>query len=205
ASSGTARVAGLDMRTASASARQRIGYVAQKFALYGTLTVAENLRFFGAAYGLRGQHLQQRMVTVLRQFELQGLEKQAAAELPGGLKQRLAMAVGLLHEPEILFLDEPTSGADPLARRAFWRRITALAATGTTIVITTHFMEEAEYCDRIVIQDAGRLQALGTPQQVREQAGETPALRLDMEQAFIRIVEQARSSPQGASAQEVAA
>lgn len=192
ASSGSAHVAGLDMRTAGAKARQRIGYVSQKFALYGTLSVNENLRFFGKAYGLYGKHLEQRVRAVLEQFELQTYASQPAGQLPGGIKQRLAMAVGLVHEPDILFLDEPTSGADPLARRAFWRRITALASEGTTIVITTHFMEEAEYCDRIVIQDAGKLLALGTPQDVRKQAGETPDNRLDMEKAFIAIVEQGR-------------
>lgn len=193
ASSGTARVAGLDMRSASTQARQRIGYVSQKFALYGTLSVGENLRFFGKAYGLGGLRLQQRIHAVLEQFGLQNHIDQPAGQLPGGIKQRLAMAVGLLHEPDILFLDEPTSGADPLARRAFWRRITALAAAGTTIIITTHFMEEAEYCDRIVIQDAGMLLALGTPLEVRQQAGETPLHRLDMEKAFIGIVEHGRA------------
>ncbi|MDO4248344.1 MAG: ATP-binding cassette domain-containing protein [Neisseria sp.] len=193
ASSGEARVAGLDMRTAAADARRRIGYVSQKFALYGNLSVLENLHFFGQAYGLRGKRLRERSETVLRQLDLRGWEQKRAGELAGGLKQRLAMAVGLLHEPEILFLDEPTSGADPLARRAFWRRITALAQSGTTIVITTHFMEEAEYCDRMVIQDAGKILALGTPAEVRRQAGETDAQRLDMEQAFIGIVEKARA------------
>lgn len=193
ATSGFAQVAGLDMRRATAAARQRIGYVSQKFALYGNLSVDENLRFFGGAYGLHGSDLRERMSTVIRQFDLAGHEQQPAGHLPGGVKQRLAMAVGLLHAPEILFLDEPTSGADPLARRGFWRRITALADTGTTIVITTHFMEEAEYCDRIVIQDAGKLVAIGTPEEVRRQAGETSGRRLVMEQAFIAIVEKARA------------
>jgi ABC-2 type transport system ATP-binding protein len=168
--------------------------VAQKFSLYANLAVRENLRFFGGAYGLHGRRLDDRMDAVLRQFELSAHEAQPAGQLPGGVKQRLAMAVGLLHEPEILFLDEPTSGADPLARRGFWRRITALAATGITIVVTTHFMEEAEYCDRIVIQDGGKLLALGTPQEVRRLAGETDTRRLDMEQAFIGIVERARAA-----------
>ncbi|KAF1042801.1 ATP-binding cassette domain-containing protein [Xylophilus sp.] len=192
-SGGQARVAGLDLRSARSQARGRIGYVAQKFSLYANLTVRENLRFFGGAYGLRGARLAQRMQAVLAQFDLAGHAARPAGQLPGGVKQRLAMAAGLLHEPEILFLDEPTSGADPLARRGFWRRITALAAAGTTVVVTTHFMEEAEYCDRVVIQDAGRLLALGTPAQVRAQAGETPQRRLDMERAFIGIVERARA------------
>ncbi|VFR25502.1 ABC transporter multidrug efflux pump, fused ATP-binding domains [plant metagenome] len=198
ASGGHAQVAGMDLRTARARARRHIGYVSQKFALYGNLTAMENLRFFGGAYGLRGKRLARRIDTVLTQFGLHGHENAPAGQLPGGTKQRLAMAVGLLHEPDILFLDEPTSGADPLARRRFWRSITALADTGTTIVITTHFMEEAEYCDRIVIQDAGKLLALGTPAEVRQQAGEAPDARLDMEQAFIGIVEQGRRAREAA-------
>lgn len=194
ASGGQLRVAGVDLRHARAQARQRIGYVSQKFALYGNLTVRENLSFFGGAYGLRGQKLQGRMDTVLRQFDLERELDAPSGQLPGGYRQRLAMATGLLHEPEILFLDEPTSGADPLARREFWRRITALAEGGTTVVITTHFMEEAEYCDRIVIQDAGKVLAIGTPREVRVQAqgGADGERRIDMEQAFIGIVENAR-------------
>ncbi len=192
ASSGEAHVAGMDMRTARARARRRIGYVSQKFALYGNLSALENLRFFGGAYYLSGKALQRRIDAVIDQFDLRGSELQPAGQLAGGIKQRLAMAVGLLHEPDILFLDEPTSGADPLARRSFWRRITALADQGTTIVITTHFMEEAEYCDRVVIQDAGRLLALGTPDEVRHQAGQTDDEVMDMERAFIAIVDQGR-------------
>jgi ABC-type multidrug transport system ATPase subunit len=200
ASDGQARVAGMDLRTARAQARARIGYVSQAFALYGNLTALENLHFFGGAYGLRGARLRERIDTVAGEFALRDQLDKPAGQLPGGIKQRLAMAVGLMHEPEILFLDEPTSGADPLARRAFWRRITALADIGTTVVITTHFMEEAEYCDRIVIQDAGKLLALGTPEAVREQAGATPAHRLTMEEAFIAIVQgnrQPASTPVG--------
>ncbi|AOB29800.1 hypothetical protein AKI39_02515 [Bordetella sp. H567] len=193
ASGGTARVAGMDLRTARAQARSRIGYVSQSFALYGNLSAAENLRFFGGAYGLHGARLRDRIDAVTQQFSLRRHLEQPAGQLAGGIKQRLAMAVGLLHEPEILFLDEPTSGADPLARRAFWRRITALAQTGTTVVITTHFMEEAEYCDRIVIQDAGKLLALGTPEAVRTQAGATPQRKMTMEEAFIGIVESGRN------------
>lgn len=200
ATSGEAQVAGMDMRHARARARRHIGYVAQKFALYGNLSALDNLRFFGGAYLLTGRRLQQRIDAVIDQFDLHGSEHTPAGQLAGGIKQRLAMAVGLLHEPDILFLDEPTSGADPLARRSFWRRITDLANHGTTIVITTHFMEEAEYCDRIVIQDAGRLLALGTPAAVRRQAGETRTHRMDMEQAFIGIVDQGRRDSARASA-----
>ncbi|AEB83973.1 MULTISPECIES: ATP-binding cassette domain-containing protein [Pseudomonadota] len=188
ATSGHLEVAGLNLRHARAKARARIGYVSQKFALYGNLSVRENLEFFGGAYGLRGKARDARVDAIIEQFALE--PKALSGQLPGGYKQRLAMAAGLLHQPEILFLDEPTSGIDPLARRAFWRTITALAQGGTTIIITTHFMEEAEYCDRIAIQDAGRMLALGTPIQVREQAGDAGG---DMNSAFIAIVEQGRA------------
>lgn len=193
ASGGHLEVAGLNLRHARAQARARIGYVAQKFSLYGNLSVRENLEFFGGAYGLRGHALRTRVEAVLAQFHLDPAA--SSGELPGGYKQRLAMAAGLLHEPEILFLDEPTSGIDPLARREFWRTITALARRGVTVVVTTHFMEEAEYCDRIAIQDAGRMLALGTPQEVRRQGGEAAR---DMDSAFIAIVEQGRRERQAA-------
>lgn len=196
ATSGFLQVAGVNLRTARADARRRIGYVSQKFSLYGNLSVKENLEFFGGAYGLRGKRLRQRIETVTEQFELHGLERTPSGHLPGGFKQRLAMAVGLLHEPDILFLDEPTSGTDPLARREFWRRITALASTGVTIIITTHFLDEAEYCDRIVIQDAGELKALGTPREVWVQAGHSATSPLNMEKAFIDIVNQGRLAAQ---------
>lgn len=190
ATSGHLEVAGLNLRNARAAARARIGYVSQKFALYGNLSVRENLEFFGGAYGLRGKKLRERVSASLGQFNLE--PDAQSGILPAGYKQRLAMATGLLHQPDILFLDEPTSGIDPLARRAFWRTITALAQSGVTIIITTHFMEEAEYCDRIAIQDAGEMLALGTPHEVREQAGDAGAT--DMNSAFIAIVEQGRAA-----------
>lgn len=188
ATSGTLQVAGANLRVAPARARARIGYVAQKFSLYATLTVRENLAFYGAAYGLHGRQLSERMDAMLQRFDLD--PEAESGLLPAGYRQRLAMAAGLIHAPDILFLDEPTSGIDPLARRAFWRTITALSAQGVTIVITTHFMEEAEYCDRIAIQDAGRMLALGTPHEVRELAG---GAGRDMNAAFIAIVERGRS------------
>lgn len=188
ATSGSLQVAGANLRVAPARARARIGYVAQKFSLYATLTVRENLAFYGAAYGLHGRQLTERMQAMLQRFDLD--PEAESGLLPAGYRQRLAMAAGLVHAPDILFLDEPTSGIDPLARRAFWRTITALSAQGVTIVITTHFMEEAEYCDRIAIQDAGRMLALGTPHEVRELAG---GAGRDMNAAFIAIVERGRS------------
>ena len=187
ATSGSLQVAGANLRVAPARARARIGYVAQKFSLYATLTVRENLAFYGAAYGLHGRQLTGRIEVMLQRFDLD--PEAESGLLPAGYRQRLAMAAGLIHAPDILFLDEPTSGIDPLARRAFWRTITALSAQGVTIVITTHFMEEAEYCDRIAIQDAGRMLALGTPHEVRTQAGDAGS---DMNEAFIAIVEQGR-------------
>ncbi len=204
ATSGRLSVAGVDLRTARAAARRRVGYVSQKFALYGNLNVIENLQFFAGAYGLRGRRAAARVQAVTEQFELGDLLSTPSSQLPGGYRQRLAMAAALLHEPQILFLDEPTSGADPLARREFWRRITALAEAGTTAVVTTHFMEEAEYCDRIVIQDAGKVLALGTPREVREHAsaaGEPEAA--SMEEAFIGIVDRSRGTGEGAAGRVV--
>ncbi|WP_373239757.1 ATP-binding cassette domain-containing protein [Kluyvera ascorbata] len=189
ATSGQLEVAGLNLRTARAKARARIGYVSQKFALYSNLSVKENLTFFGGAYGLSGEKLTQQIESSLNQF---GLNPDAiSGELPSGFKQRLSMAVALLHEPEIVFLDEPTSGIDPLARRLFWYTIGELANKGITIIVTTHFMEEAEYCDRIAIQDAGKMLALGTPKEVRQMAGLDHTT--DMNTAFIAIVENARA------------
>ncbi|HAV4302148.1 TPA: ATP-binding cassette domain-containing protein [Acinetobacter baumannii] len=190
ASSGYLEVAGKNLRTARAEARAKVGYVSQKFALYSNLTVLENLKFFGGAYGLSGKKLNQQIDKALGQYDLKPHSK--SGDLPGGYKQRLSMAAALLHEPEILFLDEPTSGIDPLARRSFWYSIGELANQGITIIITTHFMEEAEYCDRIAIQDAGKLLALGSPQQVRNLASKYKHIA-DMNEAFIAIVEQARA------------
>jgi len=189
---GELHVAGADVRGAPASARARLGYVAQKFSLYGPLSVTENLEFFASAYGLRGERKRERIGWAMEQFDLGTHARATSAQLPGGYKQRLAMAAALLHEPEILFLDEPTSGADPRARRAFWRRITALAEQGVTVIITTHFMQEAEYCDRIAIMDSGRILAQGSPAQVRAVARTAEQPEPSMDDAFIAVVEQSR-------------
>ncbi|MFL6604257.1 MAG: ATP-binding cassette domain-containing protein [Steroidobacteraceae bacterium] len=194
ATDGELRVAGADVRHARASARAHLGYVAQKFSLYGTLSVTENLDFFASAYGLRGPRKSTRMAWAMEQFELGAHAHEPSGMLPGGFKQRLAMAAALLHEPEILFLDEPTSGADPLARRAFWRRITALAEQGVTIIVTTHFMQEAEYCDRIAIMDAGRVLAEGPPGEIRHLADVREGHEPSMEDAFIAVVERSRKN-----------
>ena len=195
ASAGRLRVAGADLRASRAEARRKLGYVAQKFSLYGQLSVDENLDFFASAYGLRGQRKARRIAWAKQQFELDRFSRLPSGQLPGGFKQRLAMAAALLHEPEILFLDEATSGADPMARREFWGRITALSEQGVTVIVTTHFMEEAEYCDRIMILDAGRNLAEGTPAEIRAHARPQEGGQPTMEDAFIAIVEASRSDP----------
>jgi len=193
ATSGVLQVAGMDLRRARASARQKVGYVAQKFALYAQLTVRENLEFFASAYNLRGSQKQRRIEWAMKEFGLFTFVDLPSGHLPGGYKQRLAMAAALLHEPETLFLDEPTSGADPMTRRDFWRRIVSLAEQGVTVVVTTHFMEEAEYCDHVAIMDAGRVLAQGTPAEIRLH-GRVDGREPTMEDAFIAIVEEARES-----------
>jgi len=193
ASGGTLTVAGVDVRQNQASARQHLGYVAQRFSLYGQLTVGENLNFFARAYGLEGNKKRERIAWALSEFKLEPFARLPSAQLPGGFKQRLAMAAALMHRPELLFLDEPTSGADPFARREFWQRITALAAGGVTVVVTTHFMAEAEYCDRALILDDGKVLAQGTPGRLRALAPVQAGRVATMQDAFIAIVEQART------------
>ena len=197
ASSGTLSVAGMDLRYARASARQRIGYVAQKFSLYRQLTVMENLKFFAGAYGLRGSHKNERIDWALEQFDLHSQAGLTSGGLPEGYKQRLAMACALMHQPEILFLDEPTSGVDPLARREFWRRISSLADQGVTVIVTTHFMEEAEYCDHMVIMVDGQVLATGTPADIRGHARGPEAKEPTMEDSFVAIVEDYRAKSEG--------
>lgn len=193
ASGGSLRVANVDVRRNQAAARQHLGYVAQKFSLYGQLTVAENLDFFARAYGLHGGQKRGRVDWALHQFQLESLAHLPSAQLPGGFKQRLAMAAALMHRPEILFLDEPTSGADPFARREFWQRIAALAGGGVTVIVTTHFMEEAEYCDRALILDGGKVLAQGTPAALRALVPVQAGRLATMEDAFIAIVERAHN------------
>jgi ABC-2 type transport system ATP-binding protein len=154
----------------------------------------ENLEFFASAYGLRGARRRRRIAWALEQFDLQESAHLKSGLLPGGYKQRLAMAAALLHEPEILFLDEPTSGADPFARREFWRRITALAEQGVTIIVTTHFMEEAEYCDHVVILDHGHVLAHGSPAEIRGRARADEGREPTMEDAFIAVVTESRGN-----------
>jgi len=168
ATSGEATVAGVDVIRHAAAVRRAIGYMSQKFSLYRDLTVRENLAFFGGAYRLWGKRLRGRRDAVLAELGLAEAGNQLAGALPGGLRQRLALACALLHEPRVVFLDEPTAGVDPGARRTFWRLIRRLARGGTTIFVTTHYMDEAEYCDRVGLMVAGRLAALDTPARLKQ-------------------------------------
>ncbi|WP_230874575.1 ATP-binding cassette domain-containing protein [Methylomonas sp. LL1] len=196
ASNGKLKVAGVDFSQAPAQARARLGYMSQKFSLYGQLSVRQNLEFFSHAYGLRKRWRQERIAWALQQFDLQPFADNDSSDLPLGYKQRLALACALMHEPQILFLDEPTSGIDPLARREFWTRINQLAAQGVTILVTTHFMEEAEYCDRLLIMREGDILAAGTPAQIKQRSqGDASQAPVDsMEEAFIRLVESSGAS-----------
>ena len=188
-SGGQISVAGHNLRHSPSRARSRLGYMAQQFSLYGQLSVQENLRFFGKAYGFGGDRLRLRMEWAFSEFGLDKWRDKAAGQLPGGYKQRLAMAASLLHKPDILFLDEPTSGVDPLARREFWLRINGFAETGVTVVVTTHFMEESEYCDRILIMSQGENLAMGTPSQIRTLARSQENPEPTIEDAFIALTE----------------
>jgi ABC-2 type transport system ATP-binding protein len=186
---GEVSVAGRDLRRATADARSRLGYMAQRFSLYVDLTVMENLSFFARAYGLARARRQQRINWALETFELASYTNSSSGDLPLGYKQRLAMAAALLHEPDILFLDEPTSGVDPLARREFWQRINALAESGVTVLVTTHFMDEANYCDRLVIMAEGEVLAKGTPAEMKARFRSERLPAPTMEDAFIGLIE----------------
>ena len=188
-SGGEISVMGEDLRYAKSSIRSRIGYVSQKFSLYKKLSCYQNLEYFGRSYGIGGMALKRRIEELLSEFGLQRLRNETWQNLPFGAGRNLSMACALIHRPEILFLDEATSGADPLSRRLFWNRINALARTGVSVVVTTHFMEEAEYCDRFLIQDRGKILALGSPDEVCVQHGR----RLSVQQAFINEVQKFRS------------
>ena len=165
--SGDACVADLDIVTATEAIKQRIGYMSQLFSLYGDLTVDENIAFFAGLYGVTGARRAARRAWVLRMAGLEEHSRQLTAELSLGWKQRLALGCAVLHEPRILFLDEPTSGVDPISRRNFWELIYSLADSGTTVLVSTHYMEEAEYCHRLALMNRGRLIALDSPQSLR--------------------------------------
>lgn len=168
-SDGTARVLGHNVRQQALSIRARLGYMSQKFTLYNDLTVEENLRFYGRAYGLHNKRLRHRIDYVLEMADLQGRENMTPQNLSGGWRQRLALGAAILHEPDIVFLDEPTAGVDPLSRRAFWNLLYRISAQGTTIFVTTHYMDEAEHCENLGFIYAGRLIATGSPSDIKTQ------------------------------------
>jgi ABC-2 type transport system ATP-binding protein len=165
-SDGDAKVAGLDLRTETERIRRRIGYMSQRFSLYEDLTVLENIELYGGIYGLTDEQIDTRAKGML---ETLGLQDDLVGKPPLGWKQKLAFSVSLLHEPEIVFLDEPTGGVDPITRRQFWEMIYSAAARGTTVFVTTHYMDEAEYCDRISIMVDGKIATLGTPLELKQQ------------------------------------
>jgi ABC-2 type transport system ATP-binding protein len=188
-SEGEGRVAGFDLRRDTAEARGHLGYMAQKFSLYGDLSVGQNLSFFAGAYGLSGAYKQDRIDLMVEIFDLGRHLDSAARLLPLGFKQRLALACAVIHEPEALFLDEPTSGVDPLTRREFWSHIQGMVEKGVTVLVTTHFMEEAEYCDRISLIYHGHSIALGSPDELKARVAGPDLPDPTMEDAFIALVE----------------
>jgi len=176
--SGTATVGGVDVSRNPEAVKQRIGYMSQKFSLYELLTVDQNIRFFGALYGLSDEQIAVRREFVIRMAGLAGRENTKARELAGGWRQRLALGCAILHEPRIVFLDEPTGGVDPVSRRQFWRLIEDLSRTGVTILVTTHYLDEAEHCHRIAIVNAGKLAALGTSHELKQIFKDRPIVEI---------------------------
>ncbi|MGI9173989.1 MAG: ABC transporter ATP-binding protein [Rhodothermales bacterium] len=167
--SGVAWTSGHDVAAEPEAVKRRIGYMSQRFALYDDLTVKENVRFYGGVYGLSDRVIAERMEAMLQRLGFERLAGERVGRLPLGWKQKLAFSVALLHEPDVVFLDEPTGGVDPVTRRQFWEMIYAAAARGTTVFVTTHYMDEAEYCDRVSIMVAGKIAALGTPAELKAQ------------------------------------
>lgn len=192
---GSGKVAGLDVIKDQQHLKEIIGYMSQRFSLYDDLTVRENLTFFGGVYGLGGQRLRQRAAQVLEMVGLTGRQDDLTRTLAGGLRQRLALASAILHEPSIIFLDEPTSGVDPISRRHFWDMIGDMAQSGVTVLVTTHYLDEAEYCDRLVLIYQGRLVAQGTPLELK-QALPGRILLMHPEGELGPALEAARSLPQ---------
>ena len=186
---GAALVDGLDLYKAPSAARARLGYMAQKFSLYGDLSVAQNLEFFAGAYGLAGRRRRDAIARVAEAFDLSSHMNETAGLLPLGFKQRLALSCAIMHEPPVLFLDEPTSGVDPLTRREFWGFINAMVARGVTVMVTTHFMDEAEYCDRVALIYRGKCVAVDTPEALQRSVRSDTLLNPTLEDAFISLVE----------------
>lgn len=191
---GTARVGGFDINSQSEKVKDNIGYMSQKFSLYEDLTVDENINFFGKVYGLSNGQLAERKGWVLEMANLKGRERSITGTLSGGWKQRLALGCAVLHRPRIVFLDEPTSGVDPLMRRKFWELINDLSAEGITVLVTTHFLEEAEYCNDIILINAGKIIAGGSPKELKEDHIKTPILEVQCSNAIdaLALLEQQR-------------
>ena len=188
-SGGTTRLNGLDVARSPGRARQQFGYMAQKFSLYGSLSVRQNLAFFSGIYGLAGAAQRERIREMVELFDLARFLDTTPEDLPLGFKQRLALACAIMHDPDILFLDEPTSGIDPISRREFWTHINGMADKGVTVMVTTHFMDEAEYCDRVGLVYRGKLIASGTPDDLRRKAASAARPDPSMEDAFIALIE----------------
>jgi ABC-2 type transport system ATP-binding protein len=197
-SSGHASVLGIDLGRHAARARQRLGYMAQKFSLYGNLSVAQNLGFFSGVYGLAGARQAAKIEEMVATFALAPFLGASTDQLSLGYKQRLALACALMHDPAVLFLDEPTSGVDPVTRREFWAHINGVVAKGVTVMVTTHFMDEAEYCDRIGLVYRGQMIAVGAPDELKRQAASAADPDPGMEQAFVTLIE--RQAPATAQA-----
>jgi ABC-2 type transport system ATP-binding protein len=179
-SSGTAKVGGFDINTQTEQVKKTIGYMSQRFSLYDDLTVEQNIRFYGGVYGLGNARLRERMDWVIAMADLKGREGSLTRTLAGGWKQRLALGCAILHEPKIVFLDEPTGGVDPISRRNFWELINQLSSEGVTVLVTTHFLDEAEYCNDIILINAGRLIASGSPLELKTEHIKNPILEVSL-------------------------
>jgi ABC-2 type transport system ATP-binding protein len=193
-SSGEAWVAGHDVYRESEAIKRDIGYMSQRFSLYDDLTVRENIRLYGGIYDLSRAQIHDRTERILTRLGLSHTKNDAVGALPLGWKQKLALSVALLHEPRIVFLDEPTSGVDPITRRQFWELIYETAHAGTTVLVTTHYMDEAEYCDRISIMVSGRIEALGSPAELKKDAGAS-----SIDEVFVRLVRPELAGTKGAA------
>jgi ABC-2 type transport system ATP-binding protein len=185
--SGRATVAGFDAMTEAESIKKQIGYMSQKFSLYGKLTVRENIRFFAGVYGLPGAEVRKKSSEILARLGLEGTADTLVNDLPLGWKQRISFAVATVHEPKVVFLDEPTGGVDPIVRRQFWDMISEAASRGITLLVTTHYMDEAEYCDRVSIMVDGAIAAMGKPSELCAQHGVQT-----VEEVFVSLARKAR-------------
>jgi ABC-2 type transport system ATP-binding protein len=185
--SGEGSVAGFNVRTESEKIKQTIGYMSQKFTLYEDLTVTENMRFFGGIYGMERKQIREKTAIILEELSLSGQANTLVGSLPLGWKQKLAFSVAVLHEPPIVFLDEPTGGVDPVTRREFWEMIYRAASNGTTVFVTTHYMDEAEYCNRVSIMVDGKIEALDRPASLRASFGAA-----DMNEVFLNLARKAK-------------